>query len=158
LLLTTPAQWRSPRSHGKQGFTIIELLVVMIIMGVLSAIALPSMMNMTLRARQAEGQNYVGAINRAQQLYYMENGQFANLVDLSLGISQSVNYVYSSVPIGGGSTAEASTEATPLMTTRGYAGKVWISLMGAGSAATTSILCEGDLGTVPTIAGNTCPP
>jgi type IV pilus assembly protein PilA len=64
-----------------QGFTLIELLVVVIIVGVLSAIALPNFLNQVGKARETEGKNGVGTINRAQQVYHFQLQEFASLSD-----------------------------------------------------------------------------
>ena len=90
------------------GFTLIELLVVIIIIGILSAIALPSFLNQANKARASEAKAYIGSMNRGQQAYYMENGNFAHedfdddiddaevaLSVLGLGISPvTENYAY----------------------------------------------------------------
>jgi type IV pilus assembly protein PilA len=85
----------------KQGFTLLELLAVIVILGVLSAIALPSLLNLDCgggHTHLSEARNYVGAMNRAQQAYFLENkGKFSNSFDnLGLGIkNQTANYNYS---------------------------------------------------------------
>ena len=69
----------SSNSHTNiQGFTLIELLVVIIIIGILAAIALPSFLNQTNKARFAEAKSYVTTMSRLQQAYYMEKGTFTN--------------------------------------------------------------------------------
>ncbi|MBE9193416.1 type IV pilin-like G/H family protein [Gloeocapsopsis crepidinum LEGE 06123] len=88
----------------EEGFTLIELLVVIIIIGILSAIALPSFLNQSAKARASEARTNVGAMNRAQQAYYLENQKFAEdesgddaetaIEKLSVGIKDSVNYAY----------------------------------------------------------------
>jgi type IV pilus assembly protein PilA len=66
------------RKKGNEGFTLIELLVVIIIIGILSAIALPSFLNQANKAKQSEAKQYVGALVRAQQAYYLENSAFTD--------------------------------------------------------------------------------
>jgi prepilin-type N-terminal cleavage/methylation domain-containing protein len=52
---------RTPRRTAR-GFTLIELMVVVAIVGLLSSIAVPVFQNMTLRARQAERESIMRAI------------------------------------------------------------------------------------------------
>jgi type IV pilus assembly protein PilA len=85
----------------KQGFTLLELLVGIVIMGILGAIALPSLLNLSAcggNNHLSEARNYIGAMNRVQQAYFLENkGKFSNNLDnLDIGIkNQTTNYNYS---------------------------------------------------------------
>jgi type IV pilus assembly protein PilA len=85
------------KKNREEGFTLIELLVVVIIIGVLAAIALPSLLGQVNKAKQAEAKNNVGAVNRAQQAFYLEYQKFAtNISELQVGIkSQTENFIYS---------------------------------------------------------------
>jgi type IV pilus assembly protein PilA len=77
------------------GFTLMELLVVIIIISILSAIALPSFLSQANKAKQSEAKTYVGSMNRAQQAYYLENGQFVtDTSKLGIGIKDTENYKY----------------------------------------------------------------
>ncbi len=141
------------------GFTLLELLVVVTIAGILSAIALPSFLNQANKARQAEAKTYVSAINRGQQAYFLEKSTFGNLTDLELAISSSKAYTYSSVPAGEGLTATAATVASPLIATaRRYAGKTWLITDVQGQASVTSMVCEFDFDDSRPITTSTCPP
>ena len=141
------------------GFTLVEMLVVILVIGILSAIALPSFLNQTAKARQAEGSAYVGSVNRAQQAHYMENAAFAQLNDLELGIADGAYFTYNSVPgAGTGTSADVITTASPRGQLRGYAGRVWISSGRNDVYNTQALLCEGTPTTTPNLTGATvCP-
>jgi type IV pilus assembly protein PilA len=98
----------------KLGFTLIELLVSIVIIGVLSAIALPSFLNQSAKARGSEAKATLGSINRAQQAYRYENGTFASNINNLRGIASFTEngnfYDYSIV----GATNTALASADPL--------------------------------------------
>jgi type IV pilus assembly protein PilA len=79
------------------GFTLIELIVVVIILGVLSAMALPALFSQVGRAREAEGKQILSAIGFAQQGYFFENAVFANNY-ADLGVTFQSNYYNISSP------------------------------------------------------------
>jgi type IV pilus assembly protein PilA len=103
--------------HNYKGFTLIELLVSIIIVGVLSAIALPSFLNVVGRARGSEAKSNLGAINRAQQVYRFDKQVFAP--DLNTLASQGMkvigkNYLYSVTGSIDTATALADPNSTDL--------------------------------------------
>ena len=64
-----------------KGFTLIELLVVVLIIGILAAIALPQYTRAVERSRLAAAVQWLGDVATAQQIYYMQNNEFANSRD-----------------------------------------------------------------------------
>lgn len=61
------------RRHLTPGFTLMELLIVVIIVGILSTLALPQFPRAMERARQAEARSMLGSLWQAERLYYSEN-------------------------------------------------------------------------------------
>jgi type IV pilus assembly protein PilA len=70
------------------GFTLVELLVSIVIIGLLSAIALPGFLNQASKVRGSEAKSFLGTINRSQQSYRIANGSFAaQLSDLDVRVN-----------------------------------------------------------------------
>ncbi|MBS3027243.1 MAG: type IV pilin-like G/H family protein [Dolichospermum sp. DET50] len=85
---------------NERGFTIIEILSIVIIIGILSAIALPSFLSCGSMAVSSESKYYVGAMNESQQAYFLENRNFSNsLSRLDLGIKEQTKYFNYSIII-----------------------------------------------------------
>lgn len=57
----------------KSGFTIIELLIVVIIIGVLATMAVPQFAKAVEKTKMGKAQNMITLINKAQAMYYAEN-------------------------------------------------------------------------------------
>lgn len=136
------------KKKGDEGFTLIELLVVVIIIGVLAAIALPSLLSQVSKARQSEGKQNVGTMNRAQQSFYLENNNAftTNIQQLALGIrSQSDNYRYE-IGDGANTGSHVTNKARSLKKAlKSYAGVVYTSnqtVSGVNEAITLAVLCE----------------
>jgi type IV pilus assembly protein PilA len=136
------------QKKGDQGFTLIELLVVIIIIGILSAIALPSFLNQANKAKQSEARQYVGAIVRAQQAYFLENSAFAsNLDNLSRVVRPgTANYTYSIAAPTTGTNGGVDVFGTPVAgkdALKAYSGRTRLAKVAVTSDATTfAALCE----------------
>jgi type IV pilus assembly protein PilA len=121
-----------------QGFTLIELLVTIVIVGLLSAAALPSYLNQASKARSAEAKAALGTVNRSQQSYRLENSTFASaLSSLDARLSPKF-YTYA---LGTTSKDDSLSSATPQQTDlKSYAAGV---AQGSGDVIKFSI-CESE--------------
>ncbi len=141
----------SPPPGQKGGFTLIELMVVIAIVGILATVAIPSFLNQAARSKQARALTYIGMINRAQQAFFVENARFATSAD-ELGFannSASPDYTYTVTGSGGGLEI-TSTQATPINPAlRGYAGVVFATVDPSGLARLRTAICQGDTAAVP---------
>jgi type IV pilus assembly protein PilA len=60
----------------QKGFTLIELMIVIAIIGILAAIAIPAYQNYTIRAQVTEGISLAAGWKTAISEYYAQNGAF----------------------------------------------------------------------------------
>jgi type IV pilus assembly protein PilA len=80
----------------QQGFTLIELMIVVAIIGILAAIAIPAYQDYTIRAQVTEGLNLASAIKAAVAESYADRGQWpADMVALGIANLPSGKYVES---------------------------------------------------------------
>ncbi len=61
----------------KDGFTLIELMIVVAIIGILAAIAIPNFLKFQLRSKATEGKINLAAIRTAQESYFAEVGSYS---------------------------------------------------------------------------------
>lgn len=70
-----------------RGFTLVELAVVVVIIGILAAFAVPKFLASVERSKAAEAFNYLSTIQSAQERYHARQGTYAStLADLDVSI------------------------------------------------------------------------
>ncbi len=74
----------------QQGFTLIELMIVVAIIGILAAIAIPAYQDYTIRAQVSEGLNLSGGAKAAVTEYYQDQGAFP-ITNVIAGIEAPAN-------------------------------------------------------------------
>ena len=64
--------------ENMKGFTLIELMIVVAIIGILAAIAIPNFLNYQCKARQSEAKTNLASVATAQESYFAENGAYSS--------------------------------------------------------------------------------
>jgi type IV pilus assembly protein PilA len=74
----------------QQGFTLIELMIVIAIIGILAAIAIPAYQDYTIRSQVSEGAVLADGVKTAMAEFYNNTGRWP-LNNLSAGLEQSAS-------------------------------------------------------------------
>jgi len=69
----------------KKGFTLVELIIVIIIVGILASIGLTQYNKVVEKSRAAEARMILGTLRTAEIAEYMESGGYKDVADLGVG-------------------------------------------------------------------------
>jgi len=89
---------------GKKGFTLIELMIVVAIIGILAAIAIPNFLRFQAKSKQSEAKTNLGGIFTAQTAYLSENNRYGSFTEIAwapIGTKQVYTYYSGSDGMGG---------------------------------------------------------
>ncbi|MBF0211704.1 MAG: prepilin-type N-terminal cleavage/methylation domain-containing protein [Desulfamplus sp.] len=99
---------------SQKGFTLIELMIVVAIIGILAAIAIPNFINYQCKAKQSEAKSNLGTIRSMQEAYFAEkNGYSSSLSKIGFSVKGTKNYTYTSTWTTTTFTAKALTAKLP---------------------------------------------
>ncbi|MEO8748257.1 MAG: type IV pilin protein [Rhodanobacter sp.] len=97
----------------KHGFSLIELMVVVAIIAILAAIALPAFGRYAFRTRRVDGQELLLRIANAQERFYAANNHYGSLADIGFtSLNSEKGYYLASSDVADGSTAAQAYTAT----------------------------------------------
>ncbi len=71
---------------NRKAFTLLELIVVIIIIGILATVGLNQYTNITERGRLGEAKTNIGLMRKLAYEYYLKNGSFTSIQNSNVGV------------------------------------------------------------------------
>ena len=83
------------RIHNRKGFTLIELMIVVVIIGILAALAIPRFMKATTKSKQTEAKQLLKQVYTMERAYRQENDTYiADFTAIGVEIPPTSRYAY----------------------------------------------------------------
>lgn len=107
------------RARGESGFTLVELLVVMLILGILAAIAIPAFFSQSEKAKNTEAQSYANTARKAVLSRIVDNDHIDSItsdelirIEPTLSSASALYAIPSNAGYGGFAVAVPSKTGT----------------------------------------------
>ncbi|MFA4912994.1 MAG: type II secretion system major pseudopilin GspG [Burkholderiaceae bacterium] len=72
----TRSRVHAARRAGQRGFSLIEIMVVVVIMGILAALVVPNLLERPDQARVVAARQDISSVMQAMKLYRLDNGRY----------------------------------------------------------------------------------
>lgn len=107
-------------SNSRRGFTLVELVVVVLVLGIIAAVASPKMFDTAAEARDNSTQSTLQVLRDAIELYKAENGEYPGDLGTDVDLKADlVDYINGSFPSS--QVAGAAGDASVTIKTAGTA-------------------------------------
>ncbi len=133
----------------KNGFTLIELMIVVAIIGILAAIAIPNFVKFQARTKQSEPKTNLKALFLAQRIYFAEADSYSSFMgDITYAPERGNRYF---IAVGGSNLSDRSADFENVATNangfqpdtyKGYA-----LITAASTSNLTAVSASSDMGT-----------
>lgn len=100
------------KKNNAQGFTLVELMIVIVIVGILAAVAIPKYTQASYKAKASEFPTILMQIYTAQSAYEAEMSRFSTSLDtIGVDIGTSKWFTYA-IPLASGTNFRATAKPT----------------------------------------------
>ena len=128
------SSFRKTRRHKERGFTLIELVVVLAILGILIALAIPRYIGARKKAYLAEADNVLQEAKTLEWAYYQQYNLF-DTTGSNIGLQTPGQMHWGSPVISGTSNAQVTMSMTGTVSPLAGADTVSVILYSDGSSA-----------------------
>jgi type IV pilus assembly protein PilA len=132
--------------NSRKGFTLIELMIVVAIIGILAAIAIPMYRTQTVKAKISEGVRGINTLASAIGDYYNEEAQFP-------GAMANVTQIFNTLGVGVVTTADDGDAKVQGVSIASGTGVITVVLQNCGDTAVDGV--AGGLVLTPTVVAAT---
>ena len=143
---------------GQKGFTLIELMIVVAIIGILAAIAIPNFLRYQATSRQSEARTNLGGIFVAETSFFGERSRYGSFDEIGFQLAGNAanRYTYRSGTGGAAPGANAGANcpalncdtiqtAVPAVVSQAYGGPAGVATNGTGFTATAAGNVDNDV-------------
>ncbi|MBO7432068.1 MAG: prepilin-type N-terminal cleavage/methylation domain-containing protein [Elusimicrobia bacterium] len=126
-----------------KGFTLVELVIVIVIVGILSVVAVPIYRGYTRKAMATEGKALLGTIQTSEKVYFAEYAAFQSVTLTSfnseLDVDARANKYFTSFVVSANTSTGDTAAYTAVTAGNGGASGIGLTLVASSKGAPTFI-------------------